>query len=309
MYHLSGGNNRIELVTNNVFVNTDTDLQEANKWKEKMASILNTVPSRAEIVKPAIQFLAATLKPSKIYMLQHNNAGEDLPDKYFSLSIVMPTALSSLTEQEAIINMAYLTNKNVYFSIHNEGNVIEKIRNGHPYYCLNFIPENIVYDNHNTVYPVATSEQAALTRQKAKETFMIGFTKAKRFYTCAESEFSTGEKEVALFMLHQAAELVYRAITKSLSGFEEKVHELKIQRNHIRRFAPELISIFDEDKNDDKKLLEILERGYKDSRYNYDFKVDENIMPLLFTKVKMFQDMALKIMEKITALNTNLISI
>lgn len=300
MYHLSGGNNRIELITNNVFVNTDTDLPEANKWKEKIASILKTIPSKAEVVKPAIQFLAVTLKPSKIYMLQHDNAGDDLPDKHFSLLIVMPNTSPSLTEQEAIINMAYLTNKNVYFSIHNEGNVIEKIRNGHPYYCLNFIPENIVYDNHNTVYPVPTSEQATLTRQKAKETFMTGFVKARRFYACAESEFSEGQKEVALFMLHQATELVCRAITKSLSGFEEKVHELKIQRNHIRRFAPELLTVFNEEQNDDKKLLELLERGYKDARYNYDFKADENMMPLLFTKVKLFQDMALKIMEKIT---------
>ena len=295
MYHLSGGNNKIELITN-VFLNTDTDLQEANNWKEKIISILKKVPSKAEVLKPAIQFLAVALKPSKIYMVQHNDE-EDVPDKYFSLLIVTPT---SSTEQETVLSIAYLTNKNVYFSIHNEGNVIEKIKTGHPYYALNFIPENIVYDNNQTVYPVATSEQSALARQTARETFMIGFLKAKRFLACAENEFNEGQNEVALFMLHQAIELVCRAITKSLSGFEEKVHEIKIQRSHIRRFAPELLSIFDEEKNDDKKLLEILEKGYKDARYNYGFKTDENIMPLLFTKIKLFQDMALKIMERIT---------
>jgi HEPN domain-containing protein len=299
MYHLSGGNNKIELITN-VFLNTDSDLQEANDWKEKIISILKKVPSKAEVLKPAIEFLAVTLKPSKIYMMQHNNNEEDVPDNHFSLLIVLPN--TSSTEQETILNIAYLTNKNVYFSLHNEGNVIEKIKAGHPFYSLNFIPENIVYDNNNTVYPVATSEQATLTRQIAKETFMKGFVKARRFYACAESEFNEGEKEITLFMLHQATELICRAITKSLSGYEEKVHEIKIQKGHIRRFAPELLSIFDEEKKEDKKLLEILERGYKDARYNYEFIVDENLLPPLFERVKQFQDKALKIMERITGL-------
>jgi hypothetical protein len=69
MYHLSGGNNKIELITN-VFLYTDTDLHEANNWKEKIISILKKVPSKADVLKPAIEFLVVILKPSKIYMLR-----------------------------------------------------------------------------------------------------------------------------------------------------------------------------------------------------------------------------------------------
>lgn len=294
---VNGSVSKIEYITN-VFLNTDTELQEAGNWKEKITSILKKVPSRADVLKPAIQFLVATLNPSKIYMIQHGSPEEDIQNKYFDLLVVLPSTAPSFTEYEPVLNMAYLTNKYVSFSLHNEGNVMEKLKTGHPFYVLNFTSDNIVHDNNQTAYPVPTSEQTALTRLTAMETFMIGFTKAKRFYVCAENEFNEGEKEVSLFMLHQATELICRSITKSLSGYEEKVHELRIQKGHIRRFAPELLSIFNEEKPEDKKLLEILEKGYKDARYNYEFKIEENILPLLFKKVKLFQDTALKIMER-----------
>jgi HEPN domain-containing protein len=299
MYHLSGGNNRIELVTN-VFLNTDSDLQEATNWKEKIISLLQKVPSKADSLKPVIQFLVATLEPSKIYMLQHSGINEAIPDRYFDLLIVMPSSTPPFTEFEPVLDIAYLKNKRVCCSLHNDGNVIEKLKIGHPFYALAFTQENILYDNSSTAYPVATSEQSSLIRQTVIETFLKGFGKAKTFYYCAEKEFSEGSNEIALFMLHQAVELTCRSITLSLNGYEEKVHEIRIHKKHIPRSTPELLSIFNEENENDKKLLDILEKGYKDARYNYEFKVEENILPPLFEKVELFQNTALKIVKRIT---------
>lgn len=251
---VNGNVSKVEYVTN-VFLTADPELQEANNWKKKIIEILQKVPSKADVLRPAIQFLAATLNPSKIFMIQHDAISETCPDNYFDLLIVMPSSSPSFTEMEPVLDIAYLIKKRVNCSLHNEGNVIEKLKSGHPFYSLNFIPDNIVYENSETFYPVPTSEQAALTRQTVRETFMVGFGKARRFYACAEKEFEEGEKEVALFMLHQATELVCRSITKSMGSYEEKVREIKIQKNHIRRFAPELLSIFDEEKKEEKKLL------------------------------------------------------
>ncbi len=296
MYHLSGGNNKIEFVTN-IFLNSDTDSQEVNHWKDKLISILQNVPLKADSLKPLIQFLVVTLEPSKIYLLQHNDISGTPPDRYFDLLIVMPGTAPSFSELEPILDIAYLKNKRVCCSLHNEGCVIEGLKNGHPFYCLNFIPGNIVYDGHETTYPVTTPEQFALIQQAAMETFMKGFEKAKSFYSCAEREFNNGSYELTLFMLHQVVELTCRTVLQSLHGRNLKGHEIRMLEKHIRRPAPELVSIFNEDTEQEKRLLDTLEKGYIDARYNNEFKVDKTILSLLFERVKLFQVTAYEVIK------------
>lgn len=247
-----------------------------------------------ETLKPVIQFLVATLQPSKVFMVRHSAMAEMVGPLYFDLLIVMPSSSASFVEFEPILNIASLRNKRVYCSLYNEGAVMEQLRAGHPFFALNFTPDAMLYDAKGTVYPTVSPEQAALTRKRAKETFLKGFAKARRFYVCAVNEFNEGENEMALFLLHQATELVCRSITKSLIGHEEKVHELKVQKGQIRRLAPELFCMLEEDKG----LVDTLERGYVDARYNFNFKVEESMLPLLLEKVKGFQDKALEIVEE-----------
>lgn len=300
MYNLSGGNNKIELITN-VFVNTDTaELREAKDWKERLIAALQKVPSKADTLKPMIEFLIATLEPSKIYMLQHDDINETKPDKYFDLLIVMPSTSPSFTELEPVLELAYLKDKRVCCSLHNEGSIMEGLKNGHLFYCLNFTPSNLVYDKNPTIYPVATSEQSKLMREKAKDIFTKGFEKAKNFYTCAETEFSKENNELTLFMLHQAVELTCRSILLSLNGHNVREHEIKILRKHVRRYAPQLASIFNDDNEEEKELLMTLEKGYIATRYDNDFKVDANMLPLLFERVKTFQDVAFQVAKRIT---------
>lgn len=300
MYNLSGGNNKIELITN-VFVNTDTtEMQEAKDWKERLVAALQKVPSKADTIKPMLEFLIATLEPSKIYMLQHNDIGQMKPDRYFDLLIVLPSTSPSFVDLEPVLEIAYLKDKRVCCSLHNEGSIMEGLKNGRLFYSLNFTPANIIYDKNPTRYPVATSEQLELVREKTKEIFTKGFEKAKKFYTCAETEFRNENNEIALFMLHQAVQLTCRSILRCLSGHNIKDHEIKILRKHVRRYAPQLVFIFNEDNEEEKELLATLEKGYIAIRYDNDYKVNANMLPLLLERVKLFQHTALQVVKQIT---------
>ena len=297
---INGGHvDKIEFITN-LFLNSDTaEMREANDWKERLIAALQRVPSKADALKPVIEFLIATLQPSKIYMLKYKAIDEAIPDRYFDLLIVMPSASPAFTELEPVLDIAYLQNKNVCCSLHNEGSVIEGLKKGHAFYVLNFTPENIVYDNSAVNYPVITSEQDKLMRRTAREVFVKRFTKAKGFYVCSETEFSNGNNELALFMLHQAVELTCHSIIVSLSGYDKKMHEIKVFKKHIRRSAPQLLPIFNEDNEQEKELLFVLEKGYIEARYNTDFKVESTVLTLLFKKVKLFQETAFKVVNMI----------
>lgn len=50
--------------------------------------------------------------------------------------------------------------------LHNEGSVMEGLKNDHSFYSLNFIPENIVCDNNAITDLVAISEQVGIMQWK-----------------------------------------------------------------------------------------------------------------------------------------------
>jgi HEPN domain-containing protein len=296
---------KVEIITN-VFLNTDTaDIPEVTNWKERLIAVLQKVPSKADNLKPLIQFLVTTIAPTKIYMLEHNDFTDAASAEYIDLLIVVSGRGVSFNEMEPMLEWPYLKDRQVCCSLHSESYVLEGLKNGSIFYSLNCIPENIVYDDNAKSYPVLSSEQLEPMLQVARETFMKGFEKAKCFYECAVKLFSSGNYEPTLFMLHQATELTCRSLVLSLNGYDLKTHKIRTFRKHLRRCASRLLTIFRDDTEEEKNLLDILEKGYVDARYEDDFKVEEGVFPLLFERVKLFQDTAYEVVKQQTTLHNS----
>lgn len=63
---------------------------------------------------------------------------------------------------------------------------------------------------------------------------MKGFTKARRFYTCAESEFSGGEKEVKTTLFDAGIEMDTFSIYLHLTKLIEVAHLIDVREiNHV----------------------------------------------------------------------------
>jgi len=164
-------NNGTTIYSTTIFINSDSDAQEIRVWNERLNSVLQQVPSKADLFKPIIQFLVTAISPTKIYMMQ--NEDSQRRSAYIDLLIVISgKAEVSFTELEPILDIVYLKDQRVSCSLHNEGSVLEGLRNGHIFYSLNFIPENLVYDDKVLSYPVTSLEALQKMKQKALEKFM-----------------------------------------------------------------------------------------------------------------------------------------
>ena len=179
-------NNGTTIYSTTIFINSDSDAQEISEWEERLNSILEQVPSKADLFKPLIQFLVTAISPTKIYMMQNEDSQKR--SAYIDLLIVISGKTEvSFTELEPILDIVYLKDQRVSCSLHNEGSVLEGLRNGHIFYSLNFIPENLVYDDKVLSYPVTSQEALQKMKQKALEKFMGYYYKASDFYDSALS--------------------------------------------------------------------------------------------------------------------------
>jgi len=297
--NISGHNHRIEYTTN-VFINPGADTAEVRDWKEKLISIAEQIPAQADTLKPLIQFLVASISPAKIYMLRNN--GTAATGGFIDLLIVISGKNNvPFTEIEPILEIAYLRDQRVSCSLHGEGNVIEGLRNGHVFYSLNCIPENLVYDDKVAVYPSTTPEAMQELKQRVKEQFMLSLEKAVAFNESAAYLHENNPSHIIGFLLHQAVELTYRGILQSLNGYDKRTHEIRSLKKHVRRCTPQLNNIFTDDTDEEKRLLDILENAYLKARYDNQYNIPDDDLSKLFDKVIRLQEAAKKIVEEKTS--------
>lgn len=281
-----------------ILLQSESANKEMSDLDNKLSSILNSISVKAESIKPLIQFLVATLAPTKIYMIHHQEAGINNNSKTRIDLLLIMSGNVGFKELEPIINIACLQAQHVCCSLHHEGSVLEWLRAGHIFYSLHCIPDNLVYDNHSLNYPVLQTKELFNIKQKALQTFNWYFEKAQQFYICAESLYQNQFSPLTMFMLHQSAELTFRAILLSLNGYDKRTHEIRVLMKHVRRCALALSELFHEDSDKDLQIIQVLDKAYLDGRYSPEYVIDESILALAFEKVKLLHITAFRIIEQ-----------
>lgn len=295
--NISGYSHKIEYTTN-VFINAGADTAEIRHWKEKLISIAAQIPERADNLKPIIQLIVTAIAPTKIYMIKHDGIEGMEADTFIDLLVIIPGNCSTpFTELEPILEMAYLKDQRVCCSLHNEGNLIEGLRNGHIFYSLHCIPENLVYDDKAVTYPAAMPTALQEMKSRILQQFTFTFKKALDFNKSAVYLYENAPSHIITFMLHQAVELTYRGILQCLNGYDKKTHEIRALKRHVRRCAPQLNSFFPDNTEEEKRLLDILENAYLKARYENEYILPEGDLPVLFERVTQLQEAATRIIE------------
>jgi HEPN domain-containing protein len=295
---ISGHDIRVEYV-NNIFFEPAKDRSGWDEWIERLQGILDKIPPKADELKPIIQFIVTAIAPTKIFMLKNPENFEKEYPRYIDLLVVISGKCAvPFTDLEPLLELASLKDEYVCCSLHNEGSVIEGLKNGHPFYSLNFIPENLVYDDLSIKYQETTSEALFELKRQAKEKFNFSFQKAKHFYELAIHLHESCSSQILPFLLHQSVEQTYRSVLKSLNGYDKKTHEIRSLKKHIRRCAKGLNGVFPDNNEEEKRLLDILEAAYIDSRYGDTiFLIEEDVL-IFMKRIRQLQDIASKIVSE-----------
>ena len=100
-----------------------------------------------------------------------------------------------------------------------------------------------------------------------------------------------------MFLIHQITERLYAGLGLIFTGYKPKTHSIKEYRNYTKSISREVYDIFCYPKNDqeEKRLFEILQRSYIDSRYKLNYKIDKVDLEIIFAKVKNLKDLVVKL--------------
>lgn len=152
-----------------------------------------------------------------------------------------------------------------------------------------------VNENGTLIYK---SEKIALP--ECPEGFMVNnskslgyeFGKAKEFLAGSELFELRRQYSMATFMLHQTVEQTLHTIIRGSTGYYANTHNIGRLLSYAKFIVPEIANIIPLSSEEDKRLLQLLQKAYIDGRYQSDYKIPYKDLAAL-------KDMAIRLIRMV----------
>jgi len=177
--------------------------------------------------------------------------------------------------------------------------VQQMINEGH-YFFADIKKEGIhlyIPKNKNTLQKAKLLTPAE-RKQIAREHFDMWFKSAKGFYGMYEDALRKREYKIAAFLLHQATERFYGAITLVFVNYRFRIHDLEVLNRKAAGYDPEFAKVFPQDTAEQEELFELLCKAYIDARYKKDYKITKKQLEYLAKCVRRLKRLTKKICKE-----------
>jgi uncharacterized protein len=171
-----------------------------------------------------------------------------------------------------------------------------EIENGN-YFFVDILKEGIMlYDSGKFNLSAPKQLKSADRKHKAEIYFEKWFENAEMFYLNFEANFERGKSNtkyfnLAIFMLHQAAERFYACMILVFTDYKPKTHDLEKLDRQACKLDCRFKTIFPHTTEGEERLFQLLKRAYIDSRYTLDYKVTQEDLEYLSDRVKKLRDL------------------
>lgn len=135
-------------------------------------------------------------------------------------------------------------------------------------------------------------------RDLANQYFNERFEKANEFLDHASFDFGKERYKMASFMLHQAVENLYFAISLTYTLYSPKEHNLYKISGYAKRDCLEVNKAFPRDTDEERRLFQLLDDAYVQARYNPHFLVTKEDIETLIPRVEMLRDITRESCER-----------
>lgn len=112
------------------------------------------------------------------------------------------------------------------------------------------------------------------------------YQRALEFFAAAELYSIRKQYALAAFQLHQSAEQAFTAIIYNACGYRPSTHNLLLLYKYACWFQPSLHHLFPNHTNGEERLLQLLQRAYKESRYTNDYSIKGNQLETIKNKIQ-----------------------
>lgn len=166
------------------------------------------------------------------------------------------------------------------------GELKNAINNGSLYYVLACRKKQQQLALGKKPLPILALKELENIRAKTLEHYEKGNAKQSDFLEGMEFYREKGNFSQALFMLHQATELTFRAVENGIFKRDRPSHSLEEHFRLISRYIPELAGVFDKDDPYHYRLLKLIDQSYTAVRYQRHFEVEADELDGLYTKLQ-----------------------
>lgn len=155
------------------------------------------------------------------------------------------------------------------------------------YFFVDIVREGVLlYDKGTIQFTEPRELTADEKKEKAQRYFDTLFPQADEFIAGSKFYAERSNYKLAAFNLHQAAENLYYATLLVFTDYKPKTHNLWKLRNKAKPYSETLFSVFRaEVEKNEKRLFELLKRGYIDARYRSDYDITGNELAILLERV------------------------
>lgn len=237
-----------------------------------------------------IMLLITLNQPTKVYRILHNSGAAENEERYMHLIIIVPdNRMGKVKDFEPLIELVKLGDERLTCSVLQYCYLNQLTSEGHVFYARHCLPDNLIYNDSKHAAPKVDGERLCISLQAAKHHLESGLQKAESFMECARNHFGVWEENgnaITFFMLHQVAELTYRAVLRGLYGLEIRNHSIRTLQKHMQVVAPYLNHCLPADTEEGQKQIALLEEAYVASRYKDDFSVTDQQVEEMLNKVE-----------------------
>lgn len=158
---------------------------------------------------------------------------------------------------------------------------VEWLQAGLPFALSVWQRAPVLYDAGRICREDFTGTEASINNKEVAKQWQEGLSKAKEFLAGAELYRVRKQHKMAAFMLHQSAEQALRALLKAGTGYHANTHSIDRLLRYGSLVAHQLPEIFPRQTEQDKRLFNLLQKAYIDTRYKEDYKItDEELLTL-----------------------------
>lgn len=157
---------------------------------------------------------------------------------------------------------------------------------GHPFAATVYEKAFLLYQKEEVPLPFPATINADALKKEADQLFIQTKTRVKEFLAGAELYTVRVQYKMAAFMLHQSAEQALRAMLIINTGLHINSHSIDRLLRYCTMFCFELPDVFPRQNEKEKRLFQLLQKAYIDTRYKDDYSIKFEELTALTTQVK-----------------------
>jgi uncharacterized protein len=181
---------------------------------------------------------------------------------------------------------------------HSLDDVNDKLRLGR-YFFTDIIRDGILLFNepgHAFTEPQPLAPEEALRETQAY--FDEWFESAARFLRYANDGIARGWPKEAAFQLHQATERFYHCLFLVRTLYSPKTHNLNQLRQLTEAFEPRLKQVWPRETKFERRCYELLREAYVKARYSRHYRITEEQLAWLSSRVELLQRLVRELCEE-----------